>query len=359
MKENSSKTKSRIIRLVTVLCILVLFALVILPIILAYTIYDSSFNVRFDTYAPTAFKLEDFDGLEREKYSFSSADDQKLVGYKYCVENQQPQGLVVFAHGFGGGGHVGYLDCINYFAHNGFWVFAYDATGNDESDGLVGGLQQALVDLDYALKFVKRHSDFKNLPLLLFGHSWGGYAVSAVLNLHKDVKAVCEIAGFNNSMEFLHDESKKGLGGYTSIVMPYVNAHVNRKFGEYTTYTALDGFASSKAEVIVIHAKDDEVVPFQNAQIIEQTYKNDNRFHFFLFDKGGHSNLLYSAEGLAYVDELNAALVKYANEKAESFNAELKEKWINKNLDRARWANRLNYDLFQQITEIFTQALGK
>ncbi|WP_370631506.1 serine aminopeptidase domain-containing protein [Peptoniphilus sp. KCTC 25270] len=45
------------------------------------------------------------------------------------------KGIIIIAHGFGGGGHNSYLDCINYFAQNGYYVFAYDATGNDESEG--------------------------------------------------------------------------------------------------------------------------------------------------------------------------------------------------------------------------------
>ncbi len=356
MSSSPSKIKKRIIKFVTVLCILLLLTLVILPIALTYIIYDSSFNIRFETYSATAFKLEDFDGLQRTRYTFKSNDSQTLVGYKYYSSTTAPLGLIVLAHGFGGGGHNGYMDVISYFVQNGFWVFAYDATGNDESEGTTSGLQQALIDLDFSLNFVKRHSDFRNLPIMLFGHSWGGYAVSAVLNLHKDIKAVCEVAGFNNPKTFLHNECRKGLGAYSAIVMPYMNHYVQSKFSEYTDYTAVDGFANSTAQVVVVHAKDDDIVPFENAQTIIGSYDNDERFLFITPETGGHSNVLYSPKGIEYVEELNAALSKFAQEKGENFTAELKEKWIQRNLDRNLWADRLNYKLFDQIISVFVQS---
>ena len=113
------------------------------------------------------------------------------------------------AHGFGGGGHNSYIDCANYFAHHGYWVFAYDATGNDESEGEgVGGLPQGVIDLDYAITFVEGSGNFPNLPIVLFGHSWGGYIVCSVLSYHPEVKAVIACSGFNSSSNMFEAEGK-------------------------------------------------------------------------------------------------------------------------------------------------------
>lgn len=60
---------------------------------------------------------------KREKYEFTSNKGQKLVGYNYYVD-KNVKGIVIFAHGFGGGGHNSYMDCANYFAKNGYYVFA-------------------------------------------------------------------------------------------------------------------------------------------------------------------------------------------------------------------------------------------
>ena len=48
------------------------------------------------------------------------------------------------------------MDCAYYFAKNGYYVFAYDSTGSDASEGEgVGGTPQGVIDLDYAISFVE------------------------------------------------------------------------------------------------------------------------------------------------------------------------------------------------------------
>ena len=63
-------------------------------------------------------RVDDFNGLQCTKYEFVSNKGQKLTGYLYTTE-ERPHGIVVMAHGFGGGGHNSYMDCANYFAHHG------------------------------------------------------------------------------------------------------------------------------------------------------------------------------------------------------------------------------------------------
>ena len=58
------------------------------------------------------------------------------------------------------------MDCANYFAQHGYYVFAYDATGNDDSEGEgVGGFPQGVVDLDHAISFVEKSGNFPDLPI--------------------------------------------------------------------------------------------------------------------------------------------------------------------------------------------------
>lgn len=91
--------------------------------------------------------VDDFDGLQCAKYKFSSDKGQKLTGYMYSSGENQV-GIIVMARGFGGGGHNSSMDCADYFARHGYYVFAYDATGNDESEGEgVEGLPQGVIDL--------------------------------------------------------------------------------------------------------------------------------------------------------------------------------------------------------------------
>ena len=96
-------------------------------------------------------------------YTFPSDHGQMLAGYLYSAGEEQ-KGIVVLAHGFGGGGHNSYMDVADCFAKEGWYVFAYDATGTDKSEGEgVGGVPQGVADLDHAISFVEGEDELSDL----------------------------------------------------------------------------------------------------------------------------------------------------------------------------------------------------
>ena len=303
--------------------------------------------------------LDDFEGLQRIQYQFPSDKGQMLTGYLYSSGKEQ-RGIVIMAHGFGGGGHNSYMDCANYFAHNGYYVFAYDATGNDESDGNgVGGLPQGVIDLDYAVSFVEDSEEFPNLPIVLFGHSWGGYSVCNVLNYHPEVKAVIGVSGFNCSSDLFESEGKKQVGNGIYLMMPFVKLHEYIYFGKYASNTAMDGFAASDAAVMIVHSTDDDVVPMKYGyEIYFEKYKDDPRFSFIRLENRGHNCL---NDDMTYTNEFNAEFDKWletlnydyeAEEHRKRFAAE-KADYIHQNLDREKWCNRIDTELFDQFVDFY------
>ena len=211
-----------------------------------YAIY---FGRRFETNTAFMNHYESYEGLERTRYEFASDKGQTIVGYMYSSGTEQ-KAIIVFAHGYGAGGHNSYLPAINYFAQNGFYVFAYDATGNDESGGkAIGGVPQGVIDCNYAISFVEDSGNFPELPIGLFGHSWGGYSVSNVLTYHPEVEAVIECSGPNSSSDLVEGGGTKVIGPVVKILMPVIKTYERAKYGEYATNSALIGFASTDAEI--------------------------------------------------------------------------------------------------------------
>ncbi|MDE6364882.1 MAG: alpha/beta hydrolase [Lachnospiraceae bacterium] len=355
------KTKKRKIFIVT-LCIV---AVLILAgdWALSVMIYDENFNKRFESYEPLMLYIDDFDGLQRTQYEFSSDKGQTLTGYMYhSGENQH--GIIVMAHGLGGGGHNSYMDCANYFAHHGYYVFAYDATGNDESGGDgVGGLPQGVIDLDYAISFVEESGNFPDLPIGLFGHSWGGYSVCSVLTYHPEVNAVIACSGFNSSSDMFESEGKKQAGDGIYVILPFVKLHERIKYGSYASSTAMDGFAAAKAAVMIVHSADDSVVPTEYGyDIYYEKYKNDSRFRFIRFEDKGHN---YVYHDRTYINEWNAAFDKWletldydynAAENKERFAAD-KADYIHSHLDRDKWCNALDMELFENFVRFYDENL--
>lgn len=342
----------------------VLILFLILPMGICICVYEQNFGVRFEPYAPLDFHLENFPGLKRRELPFPSNHGQTLAGYLYYTEDTPHEGIVVISHGLGGGGHTVYMDCANFFAHNGYYVFAYDATGNGESEGRsTVGLSQGLIDLDYALSHIQTQEDFRDLPIMLFGHSWGGYAVANVLNYHPEVKAVVSICGFNRAADLLEARGCEILGPAAKLLVPYVNAYEYLKFGGYSTSTAMDGFQKSDAAVFVIHSQDDTTVPQEYGyDIYREAYGDSDRFTFVHYTDKGHSNLYFSQEYLNYIASFNASYAQWQKTWPDDLTGEEKVQYraayLQENLDRAIYCNRLDKKLFGEMLAFYDANLN-
>ena len=330
---------------------------------LSVVIYNENFNKRFETYEPLMLHPEDFDGLERTRYQFASDKGQMLTGYAYSA-GEDPKGIIIIAHGFGGGGHNSYMDVADFFARNGYLVFAYDATGCDESEGKgVGGLPQGVIDLDHAVSFVEKSGNFPELPILLFGHSWGGYSVTNVLTMHPEIRAVISCSGFNTSADMFEAEGRKEAGNGISLIMPFVKLHERLRFGKYAVNTAMDGFGASDAPVMIVHSADDNMVPMEiGYDTYFAKYGNDPRFTFIRLEDSGHN---YVYDDQTYINEFNAGFDKWletldydykAKENNERF-AQDKAAYIHENLDREQWSHMLDRDLFDRFLNFFDEFL--
>lgn len=332
---------------------------------MAIVAYKDNFDVRFESDEALMLHPDDFEGLQRTRYQFASDQGQLLTGYLYHAGDGQ-RGMVVMAHGLGGGGHNSYLDCINHFAQHGYYVFAYDATGNDESEGdSVRGIPQGVIDLDHALTFVEESGDFPDLPIVLFGHSWGGYSVCSVLTYHPEVRAVVECAGFNSSADLFEAQGKKQIGAAIYLMMPFVRLDERLDFGAYATNTALDGFAASDAAVMVVQGSEDVVVPTAYGyDLFADAYADDPRFRFVLLEGKGHNFFNVSSPAMdEFVRRYDAWLAglsyDYESEANRKRFHEERTAFIRENLDRAAWCNRLDTELFDSFVAFFDEHLER
>lgn len=315
---------------------IILSLLVIVPFGVAIFLYEQYFGQRQETYAPLGRSLEEFVGLQSERYTFTSQQGQVLVGYRYFKEGVDARGTVIMAHGLGGGGHNSYLDVADYFASHGYLVFAYDATGNDESEGeSVRGIPQGLIDLDYAIRFVKDASDFADLPIVLFGHSWGGYSASSVLNYHPDVRAVIMAAGFNEPADVIAEAGQQMVGDAIGLLLPYLSLYERVKFGDYAKQSSIAGFESTEAGVMIIHSlNDDTISSAASYDVFYEKYKENPRFQFIQFPDRGHNWIWYTEGARAYRTEFNELFAAYVQSLDKEFTPAIRANYLEENLEK-------------------------
>lgn len=297
-----------------IIAVIVVVVLLVIAVVKIYRVaaamYDEKFNYRCTTAPEDAFELSDFPGLTRERHTFASNKGQTLVGYLYQQEQTlQKKAVVVFAHGLGGGGQTGYMDMFAYLTQSGYYVFAYDATGNDESEGeVIGGLPQGVIDLDHAIDYACSIEEVRELPVVLMGYSWGGFSVVNVLNYHPEVEAVASLAGFNKSTDLIEYYGSQVAGDKAKLIVPFVTMHEYLKFGKYAFSSAMKGFAKSDCDVMIVHGKKDTVVPFEYGYgTYYEKYGDDERFTFKSYRSRGH-DLSREPDGDPHVALLQAVV---------------------------------------------------
>ena len=343
-------------KIIIVLSIVLIVLLFILPLALSGLIYESNFGDRYETYGPYTRSIDEFEGLNSQKYTFTSNKGQTLVGYRYYNNTENTKGLIIISHGLGGGGHNSYMSVANFFASNGYDVFAYDGTGNGESEGRsVKGIPQFLIDLDYAIQFIKQTPEFEGYPIALFGHSLGGYSVASVLNLHPDIKAVVMVAGINKSMDIIEEEGRKMAGDSVDILLPYISLYEKIKFGKYASYNSIKGFENTDSGVMIIYSSDDEMISQEKSfDVFYDIYKDNSRFNFIKYEDRGHDFVYYSDSSREYKDEINRKFLEYVNSLDEEFTAEIKASYLNENLDK-----KLLFDLDEELMNSIVEFYDK
>ncbi len=256
----------------------ILAALVLICLLGTSAMYESVFGKRFEIYdSPILPDLKDYPYLENEPVTFPSAKGYNHVGaYYYDKSVTKFKGLIVISHGIFDG-HLNYIPEIAYFAKKGYKVFGFDNTGCHMTGGKsMKGLPQSAEDLNSALQFVTKDN---TLPLFLFGHSWGGYAVSAV-HCHNsyDIKGVFVQNGFNQSFSMICEEGIKLFGKWMLALTPYIKLYEKLKYGKAARYTAAAGIAKATAngtKFLILHSTDDKTISISNS-VLANVVKNDN-----------------------------------------------------------------------------------
>ncbi len=216
-----------------------------------------------------------------------------------------------------------------------------------------------MIDLDYALRFVESSGEFEGLPVMLFGHSWGGYSVGSVLATHPEVRAVAMFSGINSSSDLIEVQGRTIAGDAIGLLMPYFKAYEALKFGGRADVSCIKGFEKSDTGVMVIHSADDATVPIDRGyDIYYEKYAEDGRFIFLRYDDRGHDRIFYSDEARDYIDAFNEDFADYAAALENGLTPELKAQYIEEHLDRGVWTDKLDDVLFMDILAFFDAYSG-
>ena len=256
--KTSSKLHNTIKRLVY--CLLAVLIVVVVISIAGSAIVMRVMFARDDLPHNLELTYADADAAKypRRAVSFESCGNT-LQGYIY--ERPDPAGLIIVVNGVSSSADR-HLSEIIYFLDHDWEVFAFNGTGIGESGGdWMKGLPQTKLDLLAALDAVRSDPQASGLPIVLYGHSVGGYASIASLAEADDVCAVACLAGFNSPIETMYFHAQQYVGFLAHIEYPFLCLETWLLFGSDGNGSALEALNSTDTPVALIEGSNDDVVP--------------------------------------------------------------------------------------------------
>ena len=233
---------------------------------LAYLEYRRNFYVRMCE--PTGFTeryLADHPEIKHADFSCTSSRGCLIRGIRFIPESE-PKALIVMTHGYNMS-LENYLPLARIFRDAGFMVLMFDGTGVGVSEGSgIYGLPQHIIDMQSVLDSVKADPELGSLPLLLFGHSWGGYAACAVSCLADyPIRGILTCAAFRKSLSSMIPTIRRRYPAVASFLIGSVEFLERRIFGPVASLTSSDGLKKPGCPARLYHSRDDSVISFEES----------------------------------------------------------------------------------------------
>jgi fermentation-respiration switch protein FrsA (DUF1100 family) len=181
-------------------------------------------------------------GLDFEDVVFKSADGLNLSGW--YVPAKSPEFTVLFCHG-NGGNMMHRLDSINIFHNLGLNCLIFDYRGYGDSQGRPSE-EGTYMDAEAAYKWLTEEKKTPADSIIIFGRSLGG---SVAAQLASKVRAGALIV--ESTFTSYVDMARK--------FYPYMPVRWFARF----RYRTIDFIRDVHCPVMLIHSRNDEIVPFE------------------------------------------------------------------------------------------------
>lgn len=294
---------------------IILVCLALLFCVGSYLLDRSLLSQTYARYTPSGPSLMLTDEDIAQDYPYQDVsfqlDGYTLRGHVYG-DTPDARGLVVFRHGIFSQ-HQDYLSLIIALVDRGWKVFAYDAIGCGESDGdSVLGFAQSPIDVHAAIVFAQESGMADDLPILLFGHSWGGYGVAGALDYDDGVAGCVSMSGFDTPQDIIMESAQAQMGALAITQAPTIGLIGWMDFGPDAGRSAAQAVSNASVPVLIIHGTEDTVINYDGASIIaeREAISNEAVRYITKSDPGraGHNSYFYSPEAQEYLAECASML---------------------------------------------------
>ena len=219
-------------------------------------------------------------GLDFESVEFETDDGIKL--HAWFVPAVEPRGTLLFFHG--NAGNISHrLDSLRIFHDLSLSTLILDYRGYGQSEGTPSE-EGTYRDAEAALRFLQQQRGVAAEDDIVFGRSLGA-AVAAHLATRYQVRALILESAFTSVPDM------------AAALYPFLPTRWLVRF----SYATKDSVENRSCPLLVIHSRDDEIVPFEQGQALFAAANPPKRF---LELRGGHNDG-FLASRRAYVKALD------------------------------------------------------
>lgn len=204
-------------------------------------------------------------GLDYEDISIETTDGVTLHGWFIAGQSSQ---LLLFFHG--NAGNISHrLDSIRQFQNLGLSVFIIDYRGYGRSEGRATerGIYR---DADAAWRHLTEDRGIVATDIVVFGRSLGASVASRLAGQHRPLALIVE-SSFTSVPDIAQD------------LYPWLPARWLTRLSHATR----DYIRDVRCPVLVIHSRDDEIIPFEHAEAI---FESANEPRTLLGIRGTHND---------------------------------------------------------------------
>lgn len=250
-----------------------------------------------------------------EKYVEWSEDEGREVTFPSShhtlqgrVFNEEgKKGTIVFAHGMGLSAHY-YRPEVLHFVNQDYRVMIFEYRGYGKSEGHFMSFRDAVKDITSAVEYFASQDS----PLLLIGHSMGGYGVFSALD-HIAPKAVIAYAPFRSPFSAMNVCAKRmGIVGRLAEIFLFPIQYLLH--GTTADSSIIETINRSKTPMLILQGSNDKEVSIENCSVLKKKDRIHSEFltvrivesdesngHVTIVRKKGENTI--NSETMAIVDE--------------------------------------------------------
>ncbi len=277
-KTNQKKPVRRIRRLFWMVVRIAFFSLTGFLIILYF------FQSRFVFFPSSEIEATPKDiGLTYESVEIEASDGVKITGW--FVPAQNARGTALFFHG--NGGNISHrLDSLRVFNDLGLNTLIIDYRGYGQSEGKVSedGIYK---DAEASWKYLVEQRGIESGKIIIFGRSLGG---AVAVNL----------AGKHTPAALIVESTSTSVPEIGSDIYPFLPCALLRLLSRYQ-FNAADDISQVDCPILVIHSRDDNMIPFAHGQAIFDAAGEPKEF----LEITGSHNDGFIVSGRTYKDGLD------------------------------------------------------